>query len=363
MNIKSNKLIFKSYLTILTLAFVIAGCAGSRSQLKVGEVEGGKVVEAEGLAPYKADDMVATKRASLVDAQRNAIEKVVGVYISAKTLVEKAVAIENTILAKTEGYIKKFDILKEGVDKDLYKTKIRALVALGDLARDLEEMDLLRTPEIERPRIHINIVEQVDRDYVDDKPASRSLEESLLGQGFKIVSEGGSKEADLVMEGKGSSFPFQATGLGGFVSYRARLTLQVRRPGTKDIIYSTQKEASGLGGNKELAGLKALETVGKLAGDEIGDPLFQEWAKGKNLLVMVEGVDSFDKVDRIKKHLEAQPGIEDLVLRFYQEEMAQFELRLDNLKPDELASRLEKSKTIKLKVIETTPQSLRLRVK
>jgi len=363
MNIKLNNCIIKSSLPLLALALVVTGCTGSRSQLKVGEGEGGKVVEAEGLAPYNADDIVATKRASLVDAQRNAIEKVVGVYISAKTLVEKAVAIENNILAKTEGYIKKYDILKESIDKDLYKTKIRALVALGDLANDLEEMDLLRTPELERPRIHINIVEQVDRDYVDDKPASRSLEESLLSHGFKIVSGEKSKEAELVMEGKGSSFPFQATGLGGFISYRARLTLQVRRPGTRDIIYSTQKEASGLGGSKELAGLKALETVGKLAGDEIAEPLAEAWAKGKNLLVMVEGVDTFDKVDRIKKHLEAQPGIEDLVLRFYQEEMAQFELRLDNLKPAELASHLEKSKTIKLKVLETTPQTLRLKVR
>jgi len=363
MNLKLNQLFFKSFLTLFVLAFVLSGCGGSRSRLKVGKTDGGEVVEAEGLAPHKADDIIATKRASLTDAQRNALEKVVGVYLSAKTLVEKAVAIENNILSKTSGYIKKFDILKEWVEDDLYKTRIRALVALRDLASDLEAMDLLRTPDLEKPRLYINIVEQVGRDYVDEKPASRGLEETLLAQGFKIVSKERAKEADLVMEGKGSSFPFQSKGLGGFVSYRARLILQVRLPGTKDIIYSTQKEASGFGGSKELAGLKALETVGKLAGDQIAEPLAQAWAKGKNLLVMVEGVDSFDKVDRIKKHLEAQPGIEDLVLRFYQEEMAQFEIRLDKLKPEELASHLQNSKTIKLKVLETTPQTLRLRVR
>src|SRR5437868_4847879 len=100
-----------SSLTLLVAATFILGCAGSRSKLKVGQTAGGEVVEAVGYAPHNPQDMIATKRASLVDAQRNAVEKAVGVIVSARTLVDKAVAIENNILAKTDGYVKKYDIL------------------------------------------------------------------------------------------------------------------------------------------------------------------------------------------------------------------------------------------------------------
>src|SRR5882672_11365248 len=129
----------KGALFLLAVVFSLAGCAGSRSRLKVGQNAQGEVVEAEGFAPNNPKDMIATKRASLVDAERNAVEKAVGVFVSARTLVEKAVAIENNILARTEGYIKKYDILKEGADGEFYKTKIRALVALKDLEADLKD--------------------------------------------------------------------------------------------------------------------------------------------------------------------------------------------------------------------------------
>jgi len=69
---------------------LLASCSGSRSRLKVGVTDEGEVVEAEGLAPNDPADVVSTKRASLVDAQKNAVEKAVGVYVSGRTLVEKS---------------------------------------------------------------------------------------------------------------------------------------------------------------------------------------------------------------------------------------------------------------------------------
>src|SRR5471032_295150 len=76
----------------LGAALIVSGCATSR--IKKAKNEEGEVVVAEGIAPYKADDLPGTKAASLAAAQRSAVELVVGVYVSAKTRVEKAVAIE-----------------------------------------------------------------------------------------------------------------------------------------------------------------------------------------------------------------------------------------------------------------------------
>src|SRR5690349_9373832 len=95
-------------------AFVLAGCAGSKSTLVKGKTVEGEVVEAEGQAPYNGEDLAGTRAASLAAAQRAAVELVVGVYVSGKTKVEKAVAIEQNILTQASGYIKRYEILSEG---------------------------------------------------------------------------------------------------------------------------------------------------------------------------------------------------------------------------------------------------------
>src|SRR5438270_666390 len=144
---RMRKPVFLSFV-VLQAALVVffSGCAGSKSRLKVGKTTEGEVVEAEGFAPNDPKDVLNTKRGSLVDAQRNAIEKAVGVFVSARTMVEKAVAIENNILARTDGYIKKYDVIGEGpAESNLYRTRIRALVALKDLEKDLRDMALLKT--------------------------------------------------------------------------------------------------------------------------------------------------------------------------------------------------------------------------
>jgi hypothetical protein len=341
---------------------LLCACA-SRTQLKIGKTDDGEVVEAEGMVPYTGE-FLAIKRASLVDAQKNAVEKAVGVFVSGRTFVEKAVAIENNILARTEGYVKKYDVIKEWREGDFYHTKIRALVALKDLEKDLKDMSLLQGPELSRPRVLVRVTEKIQKDAVDDKPAAAALQKQLTDNGYSVVlSTGEAVPPDLLISGTATAYPFQAEGLGGFVSYRARLTVEAVRPGTAKAVASLSKEASGLGGNPELAALKALETVGNLVGEELAKQLTANWSNKKTVFVAIEGVASFAEVDRIKKHFSAEPGVKDLVLRTYDEGMAQFEVELDNISSEQLAARMEASQSLPLKVIEAKSQTIRLSTK
>ncbi|MCB4757001.1 MAG: hypothetical protein LHV69_08275 [Elusimicrobia bacterium] len=348
---------------LLATVLIVSGCAGKKSRLKMGQTQEGEVVEAEGLAAYDANDLISTKRASLVDAQRNAVEKAVGVFVSARTMVEKAIAIENNILAKTDGYVKKYDILSEGVDQGLYKTRIRALVAFRELEADLKEMSLLNMPLLERPRVSVSFDEEVERKPVTEHTAASAFEKRLIDQGYVVVGKERLSEAEVLINGKVSAFPFQSEGLGGFVSYRARLSAQAKKAGSSDVLLSLTKEASGLGGNPELAGLKALETVGELAGEEAANQLNERMKKASTLLVFVEGVDSFATVDRVKKHFLSQPSVSDAVLRLYEETMAQYEVELrPSTRVADLAAQLEASQTLPLKVLETQQNTLRLKL-
>lgn len=353
---------FHTVLSAVLAVSMLSACAGNRSRLKVGQQAGGEVVEAEGLAPYNADDLIETKRGSLSDAQRNAVEKAVGVFVSARTRVEKAVAIENNILTRTDGYVRKYDILDEGPQGDLYHTRIRALVALKEIEKDLREMSLLSRPELKRPRVTISLSEEIDRQPASDNAAASALQRALSAQGFVVVSAGREKDAEIAIRGKASSHPFETEGLGGFVSYRARLTAEAVRAGTSDVIASISREASGLGGNAELAGLKALETVGELAGNGLAETLPGLWSSQKNVLIYVEGVKDFTGVESVRKHLSAQPGVTDITMRLFDEEMAQFEVELGSVDLATLAAGLESSTVSPLKVVEAQGQSLRLRM-
>jgi hypothetical protein len=250
---------------LISALLLIVGCASNR--LRVGKSAEGEVVEAEGLAPYNAKDLIATKRASLTDAQRTAVEKAVGTYITARTRVDKAVAIENNILARSEGYVKKYEILKESIEGDLYKTRIRALVAMSTLESDLKNFSIIEPYGSKKIKLTVAVEESVDSNPTDSVAAQNAFQKSFIDRGYIILGAEKAAEADLVVSGRANASPFQATGLGGFVSYRAVMSVEVKKPSTGEIMVSLTKEASGLGGSPALAASKALETVGTQAGD------------------------------------------------------------------------------------------------
>ena len=103
----SPRFTFVASVAIVTLVASVTffgGCA-STGRLKVGKTPGGEVVEAEGSCPIQNGDIRGAKECSLREAQKKALEKVIGVYLSAKTRIDKAIAIEQNILANTQGYI------------------------------------------------------------------------------------------------------------------------------------------------------------------------------------------------------------------------------------------------------------------
>src|SRR5260221_691724 len=172
---------------ILATTFALTACSSSNTHLKTGKTLEGEVVEAEGLVPYNSLDLPATKAAALAAAQRSAVELVVGVYVSAKTRVDKAVAIEQNILSRTSGYIKRYEILSEGRSGDWYKMRIRALVSTKEIHDELDSRGLLRQASIGNPRVAVLLKEYIKENESKDGSAARALTQALLDQGFKVV--------------------------------------------------------------------------------------------------------------------------------------------------------------------------------
>jgi len=344
----------------LVSALALTACAGAGTRLKKGKTREGEVVEAEGMAPYKADDLTGTKAASLAAAQKAAVELVVGVYVNAKTRVDKAVAIEQTILTHSSGYIKSYEILSEGRSGDWYKTRIRALVSTKELHDDLDSSGLLLQPSIGYPRVSVLLKEYIGENESQEGYAARAVTQALLNQGFKVVELPSSIKRDedpleiakdlshrvteLLITGFARA---QSLGeerrLGGMSSYRATINFRVIEVGSAEVMQTVSEVASGLEGTPEIAAQKAFEAAAEMTVKDLST-LQAELEKRAHVDVTITGLKSFEVLSNFQKSLIGVPGVKDLYLRSYDQTagVAVLDVLTDHISPQELADQCVK---------------------
>ena len=357
-------------------ALLLASCATSR--VKKAKSEEGEIVVAEGMAPYRAEDLPGTKAAALAAAQRSAVELVVGVYVNAKTRVDKAVAIEQSILAKTAGYVKRYEILSEGRDGEWYKIKIRALVSTQRLHEDLDELGLLKEPAVGYPRVTIKLQEYVGENENSDGHARHALTQALLNRGFKVVELPASikpdddavetakglshQTAELLIAGmaRAQNMGYDRT-LGGMSSYRASVTFRVIEAGTGEVVATVSQVASGLEGTPEIASGKALEKAGEIAANDLAG-LPQELSKRSHVEISIAGLKSFETLAKFEKALSSGAGVKDVFLRSYRQESgsALIDVLVGQISPQDLADRSVKIGGPEWSVYQVSGRSVQL---
>jgi hypothetical protein len=345
-------------LSAVSLSFFVflSACSASKSRLKNAAVKGDEIVDAEGMAPYNAQDIPGSRAAALAAAQRQAVELVVGVYVNAKTRVDKAVAIQNNIMANVQGYVKKYQILSEGKSGDYYKVRIRALVSTDKLREDLDSLGALKAPGVGNPRVGFLMQEWVGEKESKSGDATRALTQALINKGFQVVALPVSVPTDadpidiarslnrnkveLIINGLGRA---QSLGygkeFGGMHSYRASVSFRVIEVGSGQVLTTVSETASGLEATPELAASKSLAKAAELAGNDLGN-LPEDLAKRSLVTMKVTGLTSFEKLSELQKSLITIPGVKDLYLRSFNQTSgeANLEMHLDGISPQEVAN-------------------------
>ena len=342
---------------VLTAVFTLTAC-GSPQRLKTGKTVEGEVVEAEGLVPYKADDLPGTKAAALAEAQKSAVELVVGVYVTAKTRVEKAVAIEQNILTKAAGYVKRYEILSEGRSGDWYKMRIRALVSTKEIHEDLDSVGALKQPAVGYPRVAVSLQEFVGEKESGANIATQAVTQVLLNAGYKVVDlqmtppkdedpvetakHVDHARAELLVAGfaRAQRMPIDEKILAGMASYRATLNFRVLETGTGEVVGTISEVASGLEATPDLAAQKAFQQAAALAQPDLV-ALPSQLAQKAHVDVTLLGLKSFQALAKYQKSLAAEPGVKDLFLRSYNQEsgVASLDVLVDQMSPQEVADR------------------------
>lgn len=349
---------------VAVAAALSAACARNRLALRPGEE--GEVIEAEGWVPADPQDLVGSKQRSLADAQRKAVERVVGVFISAKTRVDQAVNVNSRILANVKGYISKYDVLGEKEEGGFYKTRIKALVLYRKLGDDLKQLGLVRPPPPPgNPRVVVRVrVKGRGKEALGETAAS-GVRRGLLERGFLVVDEevqgaltrstdtatalaaGRAAKADLVVMGEAEAHPIEDARLAGFRSMRARVALRAVKANGQ-VLSQKSQEASGLDPAVEVAEGKAYDSAGALAGEALANELAALLKSHVGIVVRVIGLHGLEKVERFVDDVRDNPGVASVTLASYAGGRAELNVLTEDVTGEELAAVLLRSKKFQL---------------
>lgn len=339
----------KKLLAVLLVLAVpmLTGCA----EVKVGSGWRGEKVTGEGFAKYAAKDPEGMRAAALASAQRNAVEKVVGVFVSARTMVKESAVIDQKILARTSGFVKSYKITDEGRQGDLYRVQIKAVVLVSELNNAIGELQL------DKPVYDKKVLFAAsgrNPDYDSDLRAG--ILAAFEKNGFAMLQDAGgdgssdaaalerarSAGADFLLTADADAFPLEGVpGLGNsFVSMRAKVSLKLVDAASGRTVGEESREASALDPVAKIAARKAVAAAAELTATLTASAARRAASGGTAITLSVEGLDSIEQVARIKKALDSTLGVESYNLRRYVHGEASFDVNVGGLSGEELAASL-----------------------
>ena len=298
----------RAILTNFTLIFlaIFAGLAFNSPLLakSPGQAET-IIVTAEGLVDPNADAYKKDKGLMIDDlrrdAQRQAIEKAVGVYVESSTLVENYLLIEDKVLSRSKGLIKHIlDQSSPRLGEDgLMHMQIKAEVFIAEVKTALQSLSresrLSLIKAQGNPTISVAVVVRDAARDSDAVPENSSIADNILKEhfvdfGYRVWSEEyakllqrdvgagqtGPKVADFSVIGeakfKQSSITLQASGIRVTKHVLTSWTVKCINNHTGEEIYFNNKVPKNKSWNDED---QALEDIGRLIGQEFSKDFFE----------------------------------------------------------------------------------------
>lgn len=255
----------------LSALILLSGCSSTAIRQDTQDAEW---IEAEGWAPISPADLSGTRQRALAEAQKKAVEKVVGVQVAAFTRVEASITVRQRITADIKGYIRRYDVLAEWMDAGFHKMRIKALVSRRRSAQDSPD-NVSSQPPPGNPKVSIAIFGKGTA-IEGGSNASAAVRSRLLAHGFAMVdpsSEPSAPKPDFLLRGEVQTHLIADPRLGDFHSCRAKIQLQAIETATGLIILEKSQEASALGVDDESAASQAVENAGHLMGTTVADEL------------------------------------------------------------------------------------------
>jgi hypothetical protein len=274
-----------------TMVFLFSVMSGV-SVPQTGQVTA-KQVTATGMGSIINGDVAHARDDAVEDALRKGLEQVMGMMVSAETLVENFQLIEDNIFSKTQGYVQTYEVVQEGKrDEMLYEVTVNAVVKMSDLKSDLDAIQTLirrkNTPRMmvlieetnigETPGMHLvttdlNTAETALMDqfmakgfrFVDQQTVKANMDKAvaaaiLKGDVAKAAALGKSHGAEVVVTGKAVAKATETEAFGTKIrSQQATVTARAIRTDTGDIIATGSAQGAYPHIDDMTGGAKAIQ--------------------------------------------------------------------------------------------------------
>ncbi|MCS6775221.1 MAG: hypothetical protein RMJ43_03565 [Chloroherpetonaceae bacterium] len=296
-------------------------------------------VVAEGMASVQGD-LAGAEEEAIWDAKRNAVEKVVGVFLRARAVGRDYEIADSEIRSETRGFVRQWEVVPgsrqiERVGNGrILRIQIRATVALIPVIQHLSEMEDVYN-DLERPRIRV----EIGGDSTAQR-AQAAVQKALREHGFEVTA---GASAEIVLSGKIETVPMirygdreTPYGVGETVATcRARLVWRVISMASEEALFVSYVEGTGcsFSGDADARNEAVMEAAARFLQSDFREfvhRMLALWARerqdGHAVAVRVSGLDRRGRV-LLKEHVRSMRGFvrfigeqeapRDYILRFH----------------------------------------------
>lgn len=362
----------KQFITLLTVALVFTGACSS---VRIGPKGEGEYVTAESLVPYDENNMRQMKKDGELAAQKAAVEKVAGVFISSATTVEQAQLVEDKITSKTAGFIRKSHVQKSYRKGDEWYTKIKAMVLVKDIGDIIKESE--KDAFAKKTTLVVTSRETVEEEISLSQDCKQAIYRVLKNQPYNLVNGDNLSQNNLEnpnatidkARGEGARFVIIAdvetnplAALPGtsspFKSYRARATMRVYAANNYAVIAEGSGQQSGLDPLPNIAAQKSISAACETAAKQLIEPVNDAINSAKVYNVTIKNINTIERLKQVQDILRTLREVEDFNLVRYANSAGQFEISANISTPEELTAKIIRKYNIYFTVQRITPNAV-----
>ncbi|MEW6042020.1 MAG: hypothetical protein AB1633_10910, partial [Elusimicrobiota bacterium] len=155
-------------------------------------------------------------------------------------------------------------------------------------------------------------------------------------------------KSDIVVLGDAASSFNTDQGLGGFISYRASVSIKVMKSTNGEIILTVNDTAAGMDINKDNAGKVAIANVAKKAGKEMPSRVEKYLTERLTGNVRIKNVANINELNTFIRRLRLIAGVKDAWVRSFDSGVALLDVNLKGTNFADVAKKLRASEIYKV---------------
>ena len=361
----------KLLLVLLAGTLAFSAC----SSLRIGPKGEGEYVEAESLVPYDENNLRQMKKDGILAAQKAAVEKVAGVFISSATTVEQTQLVEDQIVPNTAGFPRRSHVTKSYRKGDEFYTKIKAMVLVKDIGDIIKQSEadafakknniLVTSREMNGEEVSLRQdCKQAIYRVLKNQPFAlvngENLSQNNVENPNPIIDKARQEGARFVIVADVQTNPLSAltTTVSPFKSYRARANMRVYATNNYAVVAEGAEQLSGLDPMADIAAQKSISAACEAAAKQMVEPINAAINSAKTFNLTVKDVGNIERLKQVQDILKDLREIEDFNLVRYANSAAQFEISANISTPEELAAKVIRRYNVNFTVVGITPSAI-----